>query len=62
VLFAYVTIPAGKTLPVQQKVSSAVANMLRHKAPVKVTVSADLTFSAGATTRYSAGRTLRLGS
>jgi hypothetical protein len=62
VLFSYVTVTGGKTVLVRQQVSSEVARVLRRHAPLGVTITASLSTGSGSPLRYSAARTLRLGS
>jgi hypothetical protein len=60
-LFAYVSIPGGKTLIIRHRVSGPVARVLRRYAPLQVTVTALLTQSGGGTQSLFAVRRLRLG-
>jgi hypothetical protein len=62
VLFAYVSVPAGQTVVVSRPVNGAVARLLRHKAPVKVEISASLSTPVSSPTGYGGVRTLRLAS
>jgi hypothetical protein len=62
VMFAYVSIGGGSSLTVTRKVSAEVARVLRHSAPLTVTVTASLSSAGGTPTIYSAVRPLRLGS
>ncbi len=60
VLFAYVRIPAGRTLTVSRSVSRAVARALRRSAPMKLRVSASLSAGGGRPSDGSVLRPLRL--
>jgi hypothetical protein len=58
VIFAYVSIPAGRTLVVRQAVASNVLGMLRRAGTVKVRVAAPLSQSGGAPARTLAASRL----
>jgi hypothetical protein len=59
-LFAFVKIPAGKTVVVSAKVSGAVARILRHAAPLKVEVTVSLKANGKVTSKLTGGSTLRV--
>lgn len=62
VLFAYLTIRGGHSRVVRRALSSQVAHLLRRSPRLKVSVIATLNTGSGSPLRYSAVRTLSVGS
>jgi hypothetical protein len=62
VLFAYVSIPGGETAIVRRPVKGAVRQLLAHKAPLPVLVTATLSSGGGKAVTKTGTRTLKLAS